>query len=645
MFSLKVINFLRKVISILLCSYSISHFSGLLNFFDVEPNYTAHRAIFLAFIMTLVLVSFPAKRVATKDKLPWYDIILILFGLGTCFYPVLFFDQYILHAAQLELTYMEKIFAFSAFALILESSRRVVGWPLTLTAAAFAVYPLICQYLPGVLHGRGYSLNRITQQMYLFDNGIFGIAVGVASTVVFAFVLLSTLVLKLGAGEGVAYLVTKFFGKTRGGPAKTSVVASGLVGMIMGSGVANVVATGTFTIPLMKRAGYKPEDAAAIECVASNGGHFMPPVMGAVAFLIAEFTNIPYARICIYALLPAVLYYACLLIQVDLIARRDNIQPVSSEKQPHIENIEILSKSWIYVIPIAVLIWLLFVFAWRPERSAAVALFVGVATAMSTKSTRLGTKDLVKFATDIGRLMCVVGVSCAAANVIIASTLLTGLGQRITSAMIVLSGNHLLILLLITAIACYIMGMGGGAIVIYVTVSLLIIPALIGLGIAPIAAHLFTYMMACTCFITPPVALNCFIAAPLAGASPMRVGWHSMKFGIIIYVVPFMFCYKPALLLIGSPDRIALTLITSVLGAAALACGIVGYLLRRLHWVERVTSILVGLLLLMPGLQTDIIGAVIGMAMLIWLVTSKSREQRKISLKKSESSIRGILKD
>lgn len=642
MFSLNVVHFSKKVISILLCLYCISNFSGLLNFFDVEPNYTAHRAIFLAFIMTLVLVSFPAKRGETKGKLPWYDIIFILFGLGTCFYPVLFFDQYILHAAQLELTLLEKIFAFSAFALILESSRRVVGWPLTLTAAAFAVYPLICQYLPGVLHGRGYSLDRITQQMYLFDNGIFGIAIGVAATVVIAFVLLSALILKLGAGEGVTYLVTKLFGKTKGGPAKTSVVGSGLVGMIMGSGVANVVATGTFTIPLMKRAGYKPEDAAAIECVASNGGHFMPPVMGAVTFLIAEFTNIPYAKICIYALLPAVLYYLCLLIQVDLIARRDNIQPVLSEKQQHIG---ILKKSWIYLIPIALLIWLLFVFSWRPERSAAAALFVGVLMAMSTKSTRLRIKDWVEFATDIGKLMCIVGISCAAANIIIASTLLTGLGQRITSAMIILSGNHLLILLLITAIACYIMGMGGGAIVIYVTVSLLIIPALIELGITPIAAHLFTYMMACTCFITPPVALNCFIAAPLAGASPMRVGWHSMKFGIIIYIVPFLFCYKPALLLIGGPAKIVLTLTTSILGAAALACGVTGYLFRKLYSVERIICILIGILLLMPGLQTDVIGTAIGTAMLIWLVTSKSREARKISLKKSENPIRGILKD
>jgi len=612
-----------KILSMGMCLYTILYFTKFLNLIGIEPNYTAHRAIFLAFLLLLIFVLFPARRGTKREKVPWYDIIFMALALGACLYPVFFFDLYTSHGIALEMTIVEKVFGFAVIILILEGARRVIGLPITVIGLFFAIYPLCCQYFPGVLHGRGYSLDRVTATMYLHSEGILGTAVGIAATVIIAFIILSQIFIRSGAGDAFNSIAIKLTGRTVGGAAKSSIVASGLVGMIMGSGVANVATTGPYTIPLMKRQGYRPEVAGAVECVASNGGHFMPPVMGATVFIMAEFTGIPYGQICVYAAIPAILYYVCLFFQVDLTARRDRMIPDKTISIPSTTNV--LKQSLPFIPPLLVLIWLLIVLGFSIPFSVSVTILTLLLFTQFRKKTRFSGRDWVYLGVDVGKVMCQVGIACAIANVIMASVFLTGIGQRIAVIAIQLASGNSMILLLITALGCYILGMGSGAIVLYITVALLIIPALIKIGIILIAAHLFAYMMACTAFITPPVALNCFVAAPIAGASVMRVGWESMKLGIIIYIIPFVFCYRPELLTIGSPTQVIIGILIVTAAAFVLAAALVGYLFRRLNWMVRGILGLVATALFIPNWQFNIAGAVVGVALILWLAISRQR--------------------
>jgi len=355
--------------------------------------------------------------------------------------------------------------------------------------------------------------------------------------------------------------------------------------------------------------------------VKTGRRHFMPPVMGATAFIMAEFTGIPYSQICVYAALPAILYYVCLFFQVDLIARRDRMIPDRTISLP--SGKEIMKQSLPFVLPLIVLIWLLIVLRFPVESSVSATIIAMLLCTQFQKKTRFSGHDWVDMGVGVGKIMCQVGIACAAANLIIASVFLTGMGQRITMAATALAGGSTLTLLLITAIGCYILGMGSGALVLYITVALLIIPVLVKGGILLIAAHLFAFMMACTAFITPPVALNCFAAAPIAQASPNRIGWESMKFGIIIYIIPFVFCYRPALLTIGSPLEIGVAILTTTAGSFAIASTLAGYLLRKLNWLERGMLAIVALALFVPNWQLNIIGGCAGIVLAVWLRKSR----------------------
>lgn len=617
-----IINTAVRVISVGMVVYAVLNFTRALFFLNIQPNYTAHRAIFLAFLLPLIFITRDGRRRTRTEAIAWYDIILILVALAACLYPVFFFDLYTLHATRVELTLLEEVLAFGLILVVLEAARRTLGWPLTLIALFFVIYPLLCQYFPSVLHGRGYSIERITQEFFLLHNSIFGIAVGVAATEIIAFMILTQILLQAGAGDVFTMTASNLLGRTRGRGAKVSVISSALVGTITGSGAANVATTGPFTIPLMKKEGFKPTVAGAVECVASNGGHFMPPVMGASVFIMADITKIPYSQICIYAAIPAILYYLSLLLQVDLMARRDNLLLDTSRRAPTKEVMKQLAP---YILPMVVLVFLLIVLRFPVTTAASATILLTLLCTQIPRRTRFSLSGWVNVALGVGKIMCVVGIACAAADIIICSVTLTGMGQRIGMAVTMLAGGSTIALLLITAIGCYILGMGSGAIVLYITVALLIVPTLVQMGIVLIAAHLFAYMMACTAFITPPVALNCFVAAPLAEASPNKIGWESMKLGMVIYILPFLFCYKPALLTIGTPGEIALAVVTCAAGLVAAAFAIVGYLSRRLSWWERVAFALAALLLIWPSPQLNLMGAVIGTGMVLWCTRLRIR--------------------
>ncbi|MFC2060741.1 TRAP transporter permease [Chloroflexota bacterium] len=627
----KLLGYVQRVVAVSLVVYCFLYFSRIMFFLGIEPehiNYISHRAIFVAFVLTLTFLMFSAKKGAPRDKVPWYDIVLILIGLATCFYPVLFREAILEHVGRMEFTLYEHFFNWALILLIFEAVRRVIGLPLACIAGFFVIYPLICPWLPGPLHGRGYSLDRILMSMYIGKaEGVFGMIVGVAASIVMAFLIFANIMHATGAGKFFLELAFSLFGWTRGGPAKASVVASGLFGTIHGQGPANVIITGSVTIPVMIKTGYKPEVAGAVEVVASNGGHLMPPVMGAVAFIMAEWLGIPYGQVCIYALLPAILYYLGLLAQVDLIAAKENLRGMPRAELPSFWGT--LRRGWGFLIPILVLIYLLMVVRYSPELSALWAIVAIILVTQIPKRTRLTPRQwLEDVFMHTGKMNCTMGCAVAAANVIMASIVMTGMTQRLTQVLYDIAGGNLLLMLGLVAIFCYLMGTGVGTIPIYVSVVLLAVPSLQALGVLPIAAHLFVYMMALTCFLTPPVCLLCFIASPIAGAHPYRIGWSAMKLAIVTYIVPFLFVYNPALLLIGSTGTVALAALTAIIGVIAIAAGVAGYLLTNLGWLERVLLLGAGIALIAPGWQTDIISLGILAVIVIWQITIQRRTKR-----------------
>ncbi|MFC2060529.1 TRAP transporter permease [Chloroflexota bacterium] len=632
----RVLRWAQMVVALGLVTYCVLHFSGFLFAIGYYLQYVPHRALFMAFILTLTFLFFPAKSGTPRVSLPWYDIIFILVGVAACLYPVFAYDLFFERMQMLYMSPLEMTFAIAVMLLIVEAARRVVGVPLALVTTIFMIYPLVCQYLPGVLQGRGYSLTRIAMALYQHDEGIFGTLVGIASTILVAFIIFAVVLTKAGAGAFFSDLAFGLFGGTRGGPAKGSVVASGLFGMLSGMGSANVAATGAFTIPLMKKTGYEPNVAGAIEVVASNGGHFMPPVMGSCAFIMAEFLGVSYGQICIWALLPAILYYLSLFIQVDLIAAKENLRGLPRAQLPSVK--KTLMDGWGFLVPLVVLVYLLMVLHYGPAKAAMWAILSIVVVTQVPKRHRLSLSGWGDVVMSIGRMMCTVGCACAAANIIAGCVILTGFTTRLSILLADISGGSTLILLLLTAVACYILGMGLSGIALYVTMVLLVAPTVIEAGILPIAAHLFVYMWGCTAAITPPVALLCFVAAPISGGTIMKTGWNAMKLGIVTYVVPFLFAFSPALLLIGPIPEVVLASVTALWGISALAAGVAGYLLKRLNWLERILLMGGGIIMAMPGWQTDIIGALIIGIVVAWHVATWLRERGQVSVSIGDES-------
>ncbi|MFC1905472.1 TRAP transporter permease [Chloroflexota bacterium] len=616
-----------KVVAVGLCLYCTLYFSGILFELNLAPEYVSHRAIFLAFILTLTFLTFSVKRGTPRAKVPWYDILLIIASITVCLYPAFLYETLLEHYQELIVTPEERVFAIVGMLLVIEAARRVAGWPVAIIAFFFMIYPMVCQYFPGVLHGRGYSLDRIAMGLYQQPEGMFGTIVGIAATVIVAFIIFGAIFVKTGAGDFLSNLAFSILGTTRGGPAKASVVASSLFGMFVGQGTANIATTGVITIPLMIKSGYKPETAGAIECVASNGGHFTPPVMGAVAFIIAQFLGVSYVQVCIWALLPSVLYYIAVFIQVDLFAARDNLRGLPRKELPSIRSV--LKDGWYLLIPLCVLIFFLIILKFHPEKSAMITIIALILVTQVTKRRRLGWNQWVAVATSAGKTICIIGGACAAANIIAASAVLTGLSVRIPLLVSGIAGDNILFLLFLTAVTTYILGMGLSGIALYVTMAIMVVPIVVDAGIPPIAAHLFVYMMGCTAGITPPVAMLCFIAAPMAGSTVYKVGWSAMRLGIVTYFIPFFFCFSPALLLIGSAGEVALAAITAIIGVSALAAGVAGFFLKELSWYERIPLMVGGLLFAFPGLITDGIGGLLISTTIIWHVAKWVREKRR----------------
>ncbi len=577
--------------------------------------------LFLALVLGTVFLLFPATGKAPQDRVPWYDWILSSLGLAVGLNVTVFYPQILV---SIVFTTPERaILGIITILLILEGVRRVVGWILVILGAVFILYAHFSYLFPGMFYSPGLSWEALGTYLYLDTSGLIGIPVRITAVIILAYILFGNLLFATGAGKALTDISLALFGRYRGGTAKMAVVASSLFGTINGAAVANVATTGVFTIPLMKRAGYPPHLAGAIEAVASTGGQMMPPIMGAAAFVMAFFLGVPYINVVIAALLPALLYYLVVFIQVDLEAGKHGLKGIPREELPRIR--EGLRLSWLFFTPLVVLVYFLFFRAFEPGKSALIAALSILLLSQFRPHLRFRIAWLRDTFETTGRTMLEIGMIVALAGLIIGAINVSGLGIVIPRFVNSLAGGNIFLLLLILGIASTILGMGLPTMSLYILLSILIAPALVILGITPMAAHLFILYFGMLSMITPPIAFASYTAAAIARSDSMRTGWAGMRLGAVAYIIPFLFALSPALLLDGSFQEIALVITTAAAGCFLLSAGLVGYLLRNMGWVKRGLLILAGLGLLIPaqgmyptaGWISDIGGFILGAVVLL----------------------------
>jgi len=488
-----------------------------------------------------------------------------------------------------------------AIIVVLELARRAAGNGLVVVAVLALAYALAGPWLPGFLAHRGYSPVRLTEHLYLSAEGVWGIPLGVSADFVYLFVLFGSVLEVSGGGALLIALASRVAGRMRGGPAMTATVASALMGSLSGSAVANVVTTGTFTIPLMKRAGFRPHFAAAIEAAASTGGQIMPPVMGAGAFILATWTGIPYARVALAALVPAILYYGALFAAIRFRALKMDL-PAGED----LRRGDVLGRLHL-LLPLLVVVALLAA-GRSPMRAAFWAVVSALATAMLRRGTRPTRGAFAKAVVGGAASTVQVAAACASAGIVVGVASLTGIGLRMSELIVTLSGGHLLPALGLTAAGSIVLGMGLPTTAAYVVLAALGAPALISLGVPILAAHLFIFYFGCISNITPPVALAAYAASGIAGAPPARTAMTAMAIAATGFVVPFMFVYGPPLLLDGSILEVALALVTALIGVTGLAAAIIGHARRPLRPWSRLALATAACLLIFPGWWTDGIG-------------------------------------
>ena len=562
------------------------------------------RAVHLAFALCLIFLLYPARVSWPRDKIHPIDVVFAILGAAAPLYIVVFYKQLVMRAGLVTTT--DYIVGIIAILLILEAVRRVVGIPMVCVAILFLVYALYGRQLPGVLAHRGADLPTLVQHLFYTTEGIFGIPLGVSSTFIFLFILFGAFLEKTGLGQLFIDLSNAVAGWAAGGPAKVAVIASALEGTVSGSSVANTAGSGSFTIPMMKKLGYEPEFAGAVEATASTGGQLMPPIMGAAAFLMAEFIGLPYFRIVTAAIIPSLLYYFGVWTQVHFEAKRLGLRGMSRDELPKIG--DVLKERGHLLVPLIALIYLL-AKGYTPMRAALVAIVLTIGCAMLKKNTRISFFDIVEGLEKGARGALGVVAATACAGIIVGVVTLTGLGLRLGSVLVDIADGKLFLTLVFTMLTSIILGMGVPTTANYVITSTIAAPALIMMDVPVLAAHMFVFYFGIIADVTPPVALAAFVGAGIAKANPLKTGIQATKLAIAAFLVPYIFVYNPSLLLIdvNAVDMILMS-ITAIVGIIGVGAGMEGFFLMDLTVIERVIFFVGGLLLVIPGLQTDIVG-------------------------------------
>jgi len=567
---------------------------------------TIQRAVHLTFAVVAVYILFPARRSGSKTSTPFYDWVLAAAAGGATGYIIFFFNDIARRGAE-PMPY-EIWLGIAAIVLVIEAGRRVVGNVLPCLSILFLGYCYFGNYAPGMFQIRGYSVSRIIQHMYLTPEGIFGIALGVSATFVIVFIIFGAFLSQSGGAKFFNELALALAGGTPGGPAKVAVVASGLLGTINGSSVANVATTGTFTIPLMKRVGYPPHYAGAVEACASTGGQLMPPIMGAGAFIMSEFLSIPYLTIAASAIIPAFIYYTAIFTNVHIRARKENLRGLPKDQLPSVG--DVMRRDGHLIIPVLVVIATLLM-KYTPLRSGFIGIVAVIVVSMIKPHTRMGIRDMLKACEEGARGALGVALACALVGFVVGTSSLTSLGLTISNNIIDISGGNLLFTLMLSMVACLVLGMGLPTTANYIVCSTIIAPALIGMKVLPLAAHMFVFYFGIMADLTPPVCLAAFTGAGIAGADPAKTGFTATKIALCSYIMPYMFVYNPMLLLSRVvPYELVILTVSATLGVIVLAGALEGWMYRTLRKYER---LVMGVFAL-AAIHVSIILSIIGIA-------------------------------
>ena len=562
------------------------------------------RSIHLGFALCLAFILYPARRGRAGSHVDLPSALLALLSVCVISYWSIFYLDIIQRAG--EMTRTDLVVSVMAVALVLEATRRTCGLPVFVIGIAALLYCYFGNAIPGFFNHRGFSLLRIFTYMYLSTEGLLGIPIGVVSTFVFLFLLFGAFLSKTGISTFFNDFANALCGWTVGGPAKVAVVSSALQGTISGSSIANVVASGSFTIPAMKKTGYTPEFAAAVEASASTGGQIMPPVMGAAAFLMAEFTGIPYSKVALAAAIPAILYFLGIFISVHIEARRLGLRGLDKSEIPSMT--ALLKQKGILFAPIVVIVAVLSM-GYTPMRAGLLGILSSVAIGAVFKEGRMRPRDVLECMENGARLAIGVAAVSATAGIVVGTIALTGLGLKMANGLVELAGGNLYFTMILTMISSLVLGMGVPTTANYVITSTICSMALIQLGVPVIAAHLFVFYFGIIADITPPVCSAVFAGSAIARANPMKAGITATKLAIGAFIIPYMFVLSPGLVLVGvSLPELFRIIPGAILGMFCVSSGIQGWLLGRMGIILRVLLTAAGILLIHPGLATDIAG-------------------------------------
>ncbi|MDM8534576.1 TRAP transporter permease [Clostridiaceae bacterium HSG29] len=614
---------LLKIVSALAIVWSL--FQLYTAGFGLQPP-TIQRGVHVGFALVLIYILYPMRKDDETNRVHWYDYVMVVLSMVVVGYLLMNFRALLFRAGAY--TTLDTVIAAIALVIVIEATRRVAGPILITVSSTFLLYALFGNHIPGFFAHSGYSIKRIVTYAWLSSESILGIPIMVSATFIFLFLLFATYLKKTGIGDWLTDIALSLAGHKVGGPAKAAIVASATQGTISGSSVANTVGTGSVTIPLMKSIGYRSEFAGAVEAAASTGGQLMPPVMGAAAFIMTEFTDLPYITIALGASIPAFLYFAGIFIMVHLEAKKNGLTGIPKSDLP--KTGKLLKEKWFLGIPIIFIVTLL-VKGYTPMFSALYgtvsAVIIGIINGFVDKDIEFGWKEIVGGLEEGAKSALPVVMACASAGIIVGVVTLTGLGIKLSHGIVALAGGNLYFTMILTMIASIILGMGMPTTANYIVQATVAAPALISIGVPILAAHLFVFYFGIIADITPPVALAAFAGSGIAKSNPFKTGVEAARLAFAAYLVPFLFVTSPVLVLVDATiPTVVIALATALIGMYSLAGAVSGYFRTPARVWERLVLAAAGLLLVNPSYVTSIAG--VGIFAVMYFI--KHREEVKL---------------
>ncbi|RST71518.1 TRAP transporter permease [Siminovitchia acidinfaciens] len=603
---------------------SLTIFHLYTGYFGTLPS-QKQGAIHLGTALGIIYLLFPAKKGAHRiqKKIPWYDVLLAFTAMYVTYHKIFFFDS-ILKSRITGYSTMDIIIAIIGILLVLEATRRTVGVPIVIVASVTILYAIFGKHIPTtILSHPGFTVDRIAPNLWYQESGVFGTPIQISAKFIFLFLFFGVMLVHTKIGQFFNDLAFSLTGRFTGGTAKTAVVASALQGMVSGSSVGNTVASGSFTIPMMKKSGFTPEFAGATEASASTGGQIMPPIMGAAAFIMMEYLGVPYSTIMLAAMIPAVLYFSGIFIGTHFEAKRLKIFGLPKSQLPVFK--ELMLRNGFMLLPVVVMIGTI-LSGFTPQRAALLGIIAVFIVSMIRKDTRLSIRKIFEVLEQGARVALPVIAAVATAGIIAGVVSMTGLGAKFASGIIALSSGYLILALFFTMVACIILGMGLPTTANYVVTATVAAPALINeFGLAPIAVHMFVFYFGIVADITPPVCLAAYAGAGIARANPFKTGVIAVKLAIAAFIVPYIFIYNPILVLVDvTPLALISAIATSLIGMAGVSSAVVGFYARSSYMWERIALFAGGIMMIFPETISDFVGAAILLG--IWFVQKQRKD-------------------